>query len=128
MKKETIFSMKKFLLSSAVLAGTLLSLNFAHAEEVGEVMGGSHLPPVRVWQTSHTSKPKESKQTLWAEDNMSMTTATLPQQYPSQYEYQYGYDGSPVYYGYHDWYGYWHNYTDEWGNPMYYWNGYYYYY
>lgn len=119
--------MKKFLLSGAVLCGAVLSLNVAYADDVGEVMGGSHQPPARVWRTSRSQSVPLRESGTWAEDNASMTIASSPYRYQSQYQYV-GYDGSPVYYGYYDWYGYWHNYADEFGYPMYYWNGSYYYY
>lgn len=119
--------MKKFAVFLIALVGfSVVSSPIAKADE-GEVMGGSHLPPVKFYNSS-TNNYNSGRQ--YAEDEGVMSTVKDPvtATYRSQYTYHYSYDYSPVYYGYYDWYGYWHNYTDDYGYPMYYWNGSYYYY
>ena len=116
--------MKRILVALAMFVA-LFSLNSAFADE-GEVMGGSHLPPVRTYPKPKT-KLKEQK--LYYEDNMAMGNNHDPyiNSYEKQYPYDHDYQNEPVYYGYY-WNGYWHNYTDAWGNPMYLHKGFYYYY
>lgn len=118
--------MKKFAMLLIALFGFSVISSTTAKANVGEVMGGSHLPPARFYKS--TTNTYNSGR--YAEDEGVMSTAKDPvtATYRSQYSYQYSYDYSPVYYGYYDWYGYWHNYTDDYGYPMYYWNGSYYYY
>lgn len=118
--------MKKFAVLLVALFGFFVVSSTTAKADVGEVMGGSHLPLARFYSPSASSY----NSSRYAEDEGVMSTAKDPvtAAYRSQYSYQYSYDYSPVYYGYYDWYGYWHNYTDDYGYPMYYWNGSYYYY
>lgn len=134
--------MKRILVALAVVF-TIFSFASVQADE-GEVMGGSHLPPVRNYTTSdegevmggshlppvrNYTKPKQKKQKMYYEDNMAMGNNHDPyiHSYEKQYPYSYDYKNEPVYYGYYM-NGYWYNYTDTWGNPMYLYKGFYYYY
>lgn len=100
--------MKRILVALAMFVA-LFSLNSAFADE-GEVMGGSHLPPVRTYSKPKT-KLKEQK--LYYEDNMAMGNNHDPyiNSYEKQYPYDHDYQNELVYYGYY-WNGYWYNYTD----------------
>lgn len=116
----------KRLIISLIATLSVFSFVSVHADE-GEVMGGSHLPPVR---TFSTTKPKKAEKPLYAEDNQAMGNTHDPilSTYTKQYPYDTDYSREPIYYGYYDYYGYWNNYTDSWGNPMYWYKEYYYYY
>ena len=116
--------MKRILVALTMFV-TLFSFSSVLADE-GEVMGGSHLPPVRTYEKP---KPKAKVQKLYYEDNLAMGNNHDPyiNSYEKQYPYAYDYQNEPVYYGYY-WNGYWYNYTDAWGNPMYLYKGFYYYY
>lgn len=116
----------KRLVISLIAVLSVFSFISVSADE-GEVMGGSHLPPVR---TFSTVKPKKAEKPLYAEDNQAMGNTHDPilSTYTKQYPYETDYSGEPIYYGYYDYYGYWHDYTDSWGNPMYWYKGYYFYY
>ena len=77
-------------------------------------MGVNHQLPTRYYNYG----------SQWAEDNQVMTTKPNYSAYKWQYP-QNSY--SPIYYGYHDSYDYWHDYTDSYGYPTYYTNDYWYY-
>lgn len=116
--------MKRFIASLVAVISLIGFASTVSADE-GEVMGGSHLPPVRTY-----SKPKVEEKPLYAEDNQAMGNTHDPilSTYKRQYPYHYDYYQNPIYYGYYDDYGYWYNYTDDWGYPMYWYNGGFYYY
>lgn len=105
----------KNLVALSLLAPTLLTSSVAAADTYHP----SWLTSAGDYTTQNFDQP------IYAEDNQVFSKASYPQLYKKQYSHS---NNPKVYYGYHDYYGYWHDYTDSWGNPMYYYNGYYYYY
>ena len=77
--------MKRILVALAAVF-TIFSFASVQADE-GEVMGGSHLPPVRNY-----TKPKQKKQKMYYEDNMAMGNNHDPYMHSYEKQYPYSYD------------------------------------
>ena len=105
---------KPLLLLSAIALATASTTALAD-QSTEQVMGGNHQLPARYYNTYGSQ---------WAEVNQVMTAKPNYSAYKWQYPQN---NYSPIYYGYHDRYGYWPDYTDSYGYPMYYTNGYWYY-